>query len=135
MLLRFDLNGTECPVFYLIKENTTMAKDKPFWEKGYSNDNVSTFAKRPSKDISDFFINIKQGKTVLDVGCGEGRNSIYLAEIGHFVDAFDISEAGVNKAKRIAEKKNLTLNLWSQDLANFQFEKKYDFISSQGVLH
>lgn len=109
--------------------------EKPFWENGYSNDNVSTFAKRPSLDVLEFFQDIEPGKTVIDVGCGEGRNSIYLAELGHNVDAFDLSEAGVNKAKKIADNKNISLNLWVQDLADFKFNKEYDIIISQGVLH
>jgi tellurite methyltransferase len=66
--------------------------EKPFWEESYSNDKVSTFAKRPSIDVLEFFKDVEPGKTVIDVGCGEGRNSIYLAELGHYVDAFDISD-------------------------------------------
>ncbi len=36
---------------------------------------------------------------VLDIGCGEGRNAIFLAGLGHTVDAFDISAAGIEKAR------------------------------------
>jgi len=109
--------------------------EKPFWEESYSNDKVSTFAKRPSIDVLEFFKDVEPGKTVIDVGCGEGRNSIYLAELGHNVDAFDISVAGVNKAKKIAVDNKVSVNFWVQDLAEFVFEKEYDMIVSQGVLH
>lgn len=36
------------------------------------------------------------------VADGEGRNSVWLAKQGHHVEAFDISEVGVAKARRLA---------------------------------
>ena len=74
--------------------------EKPFWEKTYSDMNVSTFSKKQTDDIAKFWNLFPCGGTVLDVGCGEGRNSIFLAGKGFIVDAFDISETGVNKAKK-----------------------------------
>ena len=108
--------------------------EKPFWEKTYKED-VSTFAKGPTRDVLDFFVGINDRLSILDVGCGEGRNSIFLAEKGHDVDAFDISEAGINKAKRISESKNVVVNFFVQDLADYSFQKQYDVIMSHGVLH
>jgi tellurite methyltransferase len=69
------------------------------------------------------------------VGCGEGRNSIFLAEKGFQVDAIDISEAGIAKAKRIAETQGVNVNFRCCDLTEFVFEKEYDVILSHGVLH
>ena len=34
---------------------------------------------------------------ILEVGCGEGQNAIYLAGKGYLVDAFDLSEHGITK--------------------------------------
>jgi len=51
------------------------------------------------------------------------------------VDAFDISEAGVEKAKRIAAVRGVDVNFMCRDLAKFIFEKSYDVILSHGVLH
>ncbi|MBB6482729.1 class I SAM-dependent methyltransferase [Spirochaeta isovalerica] len=42
------------------------------------------------------------GKTVLDLGAGDGRNSIYLNEIGYHVTAIDFSETGLHKIKEIS---------------------------------
>ena len=43
------------------------------------------------------------GQRVLSVADGEGRNSVWLARQGMNVDAFDISEVGVSKARKLAE--------------------------------
>jgi tellurite methyltransferase len=109
--------------------------DKPFWEQTYRDKNVSTFSKGPTVDLEKYSYIIPNQSLVLDVGCGEGRNSIFLAMQNHIVEAFDLSEAGIEKAKLIAQNMNLNINFWSQDLQNFKFTKKYDVILSHGVLH
>jgi tellurite methyltransferase len=88
-----------------------------------------------ASDILKISSILKQGMTALDVGCGEGRNSIYLAGLGLNVDAFDISEAGVTKLKRIAEENGVKVNAWVQDLTTYLFNKTYDVIVCHGVLH
>jgi len=40
---------------------------------------------------------------VLDLGCGEGRDSVFLAEQGHDVVGVDLSLDGLRKAARLAE--------------------------------
>ena len=109
--------------------------DKPFWEKTYQDKNVSTFSKGPTVDLEKYAYIIPNQSLVLDVGCGEGRNSIFLAKQNHIVEAFDLSEAGIEKAKTIARSLNLNINFWAQDIKDFQFAKKYDVILSHGVLH
>lgn len=108
---------------------------KPFWEQTYSDKNVSTFSKGPTVDVNEFFGIFAPNSLVLDVGCGEGRNSIFLTQKGHIVDAFDISESGIEKAKEIARALGLCINFFQKDLGEFVFEKQYDVILSHGVLH
>ena len=51
------------------------------------------------------------------------------------MDAFDVSEAGIAKLKRLADKAGITVNAWVQDLTKFHFKRTYDVILSNGVLH
>ena len=50
------------------------------------------------------------GGRVLCVADGEGRNSVWLAQQGFVVDAFDIAEAGVAKARRLAQQQGVAVN-------------------------
>ena len=43
---------------------------------------------------------------VLDLGCGEGKDAVFLARNGYIVTAFDLSETGIEKGKKLAEKCN-----------------------------
>lgn len=47
---------------------------------------------------------------VLCVADGEGRNSVWLARQGMRVDAFDIAEVGVAKARKLADDAGVTVN-------------------------
>lgn len=118
-----------------MRERSVCEMDKPFWEKTYTDDDVSTFSKGPTADVNEFWSLFPQGGKVLDVGCGEGRNALFLARKGMTVDAFDISEAGVQKALRIANAQNIVINAWAQDLTKYIFTSDYDVILSHGVLH
>lgn len=109
--------------------------EKPFWEQGYSDNTVSTFSKGPTEDVEQFWSLFPKNVTVLDVGCGEGRNSIFFARMGYKVDAFDISEKGIAKAKAIAAQEQVNVNFFVCDLDQFLFEKQYGIILSHGVLH
>lgn len=45
---------------------------------------------QPSQIVRDYAELIPEGSRVADLGCGAGRNTIYLASKGHSVDAYDI---------------------------------------------
>jgi 2-polyprenyl-3-methyl-5-hydroxy-6-metoxy-1,4-benzoquinol methylase len=52
---------------------------------------------------------LKPGQRALCVADGEGRNSVWLAEQGLEVVAFDISPVGVEKARRLAAERGATV--------------------------
>ena len=110
-------------------------QERPFWEQSYANMDVSAFSKGPTMDVNEFYPIFPKNAQVLDVGCGEGRNSIFMAKLGNRVDAFDISKNGIEKAKRIASQIGVQIDFSCCDLDKFIFEKEYDVILSHGVLH
>lgn len=71
------------------------------------------------------------GEHVLCVADGEGRNSVWLAKQGLQVDAFDISEVGVAKARRLAEQQGVAVNLVVADCDAFDWpEAAYDGVAA-----
>lgn len=48
-----------------------------------------------------------QNVSILDVGCGSGRNLLYLAKMGHRVKGLDFSQAAVDTIQDIAQKEAL----------------------------
>lgn len=107
---------------------------EPFWESGYRDAKADTFG-RPSTEIEELASILPPSATVLDMGCGEGRNALFLAERGFSVDAFDISPQGVSKLAKVARDRNLRVDAWVADLTEFSFGRSYDWIISHGVLH
>ena len=72
---------------------------------------------------------------LLDVGCGEGKDSVFFARNGYIVTAFDIADAGVEKTKRLAEKYNVNVNVFKANVLDFRLETEFDVIFSSGVFH
>lgn len=72
---------------------------------------------------------------ILDIGCGEGKDAVFLAKNGYDVTAFDISEAGIQKAKNLADMHKVSVNFFKADIKDFRVETDYDIIFSSGVFH
>jgi len=106
--------------------------DRPCWEYGYTDPAASTFGK-PSADVVRLADTLPAGATVLDVGCGDGRNALFLASRGLNVAAFDVSEAGVEKLRRAAG--TLPVRAWVDDAATYAFDGAFDAVICHGVLH
>lgn len=70
---------------------------------------------------------------VLDIGCGEGKDSVFLARCGYDVSAFDLSDTGVEKTKRLADKAQVSLNAFKADINDYRLDEKYDILFSSGV--
>ncbi len=108
----------------------------PFWEKAFKKDSTFLFGSSPNQTIVDFEHLFNRDWNILDVGCGDGKNSFYLAKKGFkFIDAFDISENAINKLNRISISEKLQINTKVTSVQDFAFEKKYDLIMSFGVYH
>lgn len=105
---------------------------EPFWEETYKLAGYKTFGDASSEIIS-LAKSLPTNANILDVGCGDGRNSLYLSSIGHSVDAFDISSNAVRKLRFLAEQSDLNIDIQESALQDYIFKKEYDLIISSGV--
>jgi 2-polyprenyl-3-methyl-5-hydroxy-6-metoxy-1,4-benzoquinol methylase len=65
----------------------------------------------------------------LDVACGNGRNSMFLATLGFEVDAVDISDVAINWLSRQLDDQQLRINAVWADLTTYRFpESAYDVV-------
>mgnify|MGYP003293309027 CR=1 FL=1 len=108
----------------------------PFWEETYQNMDVITFSEEPNATIKEMEKLFDKDWNILEAGCGEGQNVLYLAKRGYTrVDAFDISENGINKLKKKCEMQGVSLNAYVDDLTKCELHKDYDLVMSFGTLH
>lgn len=59
----------------------------------------------------------------LAIAEGEGRNAVFLAEQGMNVTTWDYAESGLDKTKKLAKAKGVTVNTELVDLNNAKWEK------------
>lgn len=77
---------------------------------------------------------VKPGKT-LDLGCGNGRNSLYLAANGYDVTAWDKNPMSIDNIERIKAAEGIVnLQAAIKDLNSLSFDGEYDFILSTVVM-
>lgn len=72
---------------------------------------------------------------VLDIGCGEGKDAVFFARNGYIVTAFDLSETGIEKGKRLADRCNTYVDFFKADITDFRATEMYDIVFSSGVFH
>lgn len=73
---------------------------------------------------------------VLDLGAGEGADSIRLALLGHEVTAVEISEVGAEKIRTFAEEAGASnVKVETADIGEYRPDGFYDVIICNGVLH
>jgi predicted TIM-barrel fold metal-dependent hydrolase len=103
---------------------------RTFWDKNFSG--VRTY--RVSPDASPLMLEFIAGRksgAALDLGMGEGRNTIYLAEHGWAATGVDISPVAVGHAKKAAAQRGVKIEAIAQDLDAYDFGKdRWDLITS-----
>lgn len=72
---------------------------------------------------------------LLDIGCGEGKDAVFFARCGYHVSGFDISDSGLEKAKRLADKATVFVDFFKANVLDFRLERKFDILYSSGMLH
>ncbi|WP_415395884.1 class I SAM-dependent methyltransferase [Sulfurimonas sp. CS5] len=101
-------------------------KDKEKWDVKYLEKSQLLRPREASQNLKKNIVHCK-GTKALDLACGSGRNSIFLAQCGFEVDAFDIAEVAIKALEAEAKKRNLTskINAYKVDLDTHIIKKNY----------
>ena len=75
---------------------------KTQWDQRYSRPTF-IFGKSPAQFLSENYQYIPYEGSVLDMGMGEGRNAVFLAQKGYKVTGVDLSSVAVKKSYLLAQ--------------------------------
>jgi len=97
------------------KENS-----KAWWDELYSSKGEQFFyGKEPSNWLMGHTDSLPAGASILEVGCGEGRNAVALAAKGFQVKAIDFSSVALGRAEDLAKNSGVSVEWKSTDLDLF----------------
>lgn len=141
-------NGTSCPDIDLLPRLAAVLNLSIDALLGYPSQSVTDYENR--YDAEEYYwglvpnhlcYDIMRMKppikpyNVLDIGCGEGKDAVFLARNGYRVSAFDVAERGLSKARTLAERCGVNVDFFKADIRDFRLDKDYDIVFSSGVFH
>jgi 2-polyprenyl-3-methyl-5-hydroxy-6-metoxy-1,4-benzoquinol methylase len=99
------------------------------WDKRYSESGYA-YGTAPNNYVDEMVDKLPKGRA-LCLAEGEGRNAVFLAERGWDVEAVDLSEVGLTKARKLAGERGVGITTTALDLAHLDVEgESYDVIVS-----
>jgi len=110
-----------------------------WWNEFYANraKPVPFFGPEPDESLSLWVIDgvISPGKAV-DLGCGNGRNAIFLAKSGFIVEGVDYSQTAIEWAAQRANEASAEVHLSNASVFDASLPPaSYDFVYDSGCFH
>jgi hypothetical protein len=96
----------------------TPAEVGQFWDRRYI-DNPEGFGRQPNEFLVRVADRIPRGSRIYVPGDGYGRNGLWLAGRGHHVVIADLSNVGVERARRVAAAEHPELSAHVADVSEF----------------
>lgn len=89
----------------------------------------------PYRELIDFFMRYEPKGKLIDLGCGQGRDSIALARLGYKVTGIDNSKVGIDQLNSISKKENLHVTGIVGDIFNFDNYQDFDIVLLDSMFH
>lgn len=110
-------------------DGTDAADATTFWEQRYAGDK-GIWSGRPNQVLVDEVSDLAPG-VALDLGCGEGADSVWLAQRGWTVTGVDISTTALTRARRHgADAGCPDIDFQQADLADWRPDRRVDLVSA-----
>ncbi len=101
-----------------------------FWDDRYATEDY-IFGTAPNVFLASQAALIRPGMRALAVADGEGRNGVWLAEQGVSVHAIDVSPFALEKARKLAAERGVTLETGQADVVNWSWpQAAYDLVAA-----
>ncbi len=78
---------------------------------------------------------LPKGASILDIGAGIGRNTLYLAGLGFEVTALEPDKQFCEDLRRLITGRNLSVNIVQDKIEDFQTDAQFDAIVATAVFH
>ena len=99
-----------------------------FWDQRYG-ERERIWSGRPNTALVDTVSPLPPGQA-LDLGCGEGADSIWLAERGWTVTGVDVSATAIERASAEAAHRELPITWVAADLRTWEPAGRFDLVSA-----
>ncbi|MFC4004050.1 class I SAM-dependent methyltransferase [Prauserella oleivorans] len=94
--------------------------DSTAWDRRYTGAEFE-WTTEPNRFVVEQTTGLTPGRA-LDLGTGEGRNAVWLAEQGWTVSGVDFSTVGLDKARRLAHARDVRVDWTLADVRDYQPE-------------
>ncbi|UXE67077.1 MAG: methyltransferase domain-containing protein [Chryseotalea sp. WA131a] len=109
-------------------DSTQLERERIRWNRSLTKDTAYKFNKNPNQLLVESIKGKRPGKA-LDLGMGQGRNTIYLAKVGWDVTGIDIANEAVDFANTRAKEEKINIATELIPIEQFQFGvNKWDLI-------
>jgi tellurite methyltransferase len=89
----------------------------------------------PYPELIAFFKKYEPKGKLIDIGCGQGRDSISLARLGYNVTGIDNSKVGIDQMISISEREGLKLTGLVGDIYAFDNYQDFDIVLLDSMFH
>ena len=91
---------------------------KHMWDDRY-RERGAVWGSEPNRLLVEVAADLERG-TALDLGCGQGRNALWLANLGFTVTGLDVSPVAIEQAKEIAAEAGLDVMFEAANLMEWE---------------
>ena len=97
------------------------------WNERY-RDTAALYGAEPNRFVASNLAELTP-RRVLDLGCGQGRNSVWLAAQGHQVTGLDLSDVAIDQARQLSATVGVDVDFRVADVVGeWQPEDEYDLV-------
>jgi len=90
---------------------------------------------KPYPGLVEFFSSYPERNRLLDLGCGQGRDALFLGRIGYRVVGVDISDVGIQQLNTAAQKEKLQVKGLVADIYSFAISDEFDIVLLDSIFH